>query len=106
MADLLKRLSAEAQKYATAGPPHIRDLLLEAEGEMTELIETLRMLRAWAETVRRSRIGSSAPAYRAQQRALRRADDALKRHGVKVGEPRRPTSIDPRPPLSSGDMEP
>lgn len=58
----------------------------DRKDETAELIEALHTLRAWAETVRRGRTGTSGPAYRAQQNALRRADDALKRHGIKVGE--------------------
>ena len=45
MTDLIERLSAEAQKYATAGPPHIRDLLLEAEGEIVRLRNEMQSLR-------------------------------------------------------------
>lgn len=54
MADLLKRLSAEAQKFATAGPPHIRDLLLEAEVEIERLRNESQSLRERVESYRRS----------------------------------------------------
>jgi len=58
MTDLIERLSAEAQKYATAGPPHIRDLLLEAADE----IERLRNARERVERdLIEMRIGNATP---------------------------------------------
>lgn len=128
MADLLRRLSAEAQKYATAGPPHIRDLLLEAEGEIVRLRNEMQSLRERAERgVLEMRIGYaeelrslvSGLAEAALADELSEGQDIaagmlgpetsewLRRIAERLsGEPRRPTSIDPRPPLSSGDMEP